>query len=108
MVIDIYDSAYVEIPSEQRFSELKILLTNDILEVTQVHIQWEYSGLLFDLKKSMTSIERVAKIHKSLEYAYTWLTPFYEKYKKRSDLVLDESYDQNHLRHYKYVKHGRK
>ena len=110
--IDIYDPAYMEVSREQRFSELKTLLANDIMEVTQVHIDWDYTGLftglLFDLKKDWTAIERIVKIHQSLEYAYTWLTPFYEKYEKRPDLVLDESYDQNHLPHYQYIKHGKK
>lgn len=106
LVIDIYDDKYMERPREERFSELKSRLSNDIMELKRVRIQWEDNGCLIDLKKSWCDIERIVQIHQLLEWAYTWLTPWYDKNPALEDgsLVLDENYDNSHIPHYKVFR----
>lgn len=52
LVIDIYDSNYMERPREERFSELKSLLKNDIMDIRRVYIQGEGDGDYLEIKKS--------------------------------------------------------
>lgn len=40
LVIDIYDDKYMEQSREERFSKLKNLLANDIMEIKIVNAQW--------------------------------------------------------------------
>ena len=105
LVIDIYDHQYLEQPREERFSELKSLLSKDIMDIKRVSIQWEYSGNLLDLKKSWCGIERIAKIQHLLEQAYTWLTPWIDKNPafQSGTLMLDNSCDNSCLPHYKLL-----
>ena len=103
LVIDIYDDKYMEQSREDRFSELKSLLSNEIMNIHSFSIQWEWSGLLFKFPKTWVGIERIVKIHQGLEYAYTWLIPWYRKNPafEAGYLVLDERYDNSLLPHYK-------
>ena len=106
LVIDIYDDKYMERPREERFSELKSRLSNDIGGLKRVHIQWEDCGCLIDLKKSWCDIERIVQIHQLLERVYTWLTPWYDKNPalENGSLVLDENCDNSHIPHYKVIR----
>jgi len=106
LIIDIYDDKYMELSREVRFSELKSLLLNEIMDIKLVRIQWEVNGYLLDLKKSWTYIERIVKIHNLLEEAYTWLIPWFERNSVLEDgsLVLDDSKDNSRLPHYKKAK----
>ena len=75
LVIDIYDEKYMERPREERFSELKNLLANDIMEIKIVNAQWSKGclpqmSLELELKKSWVGIERIVNIHNMLEYIY--------------------------------------
>ena len=89
---------------EQRFSELKRLLSNEIMNVNVVNIQWERNGIIFGFKKSQVAIERIVKIHEALESAYTWLTPWYRTNPdfESGCFVLDERYDNSLIPHYKF------
>lgn len=105
LVIDIYDQHYLGQPREERFSELKSLLSNDIMEIKRVYIQWEDDVFLFDIKKSWYGIERIVKIHHLLEDLCTWITPWHDKNPvfENGSLVLDDSCDNSHIPHYKLV-----
>jgi hypothetical protein len=96
----------MELSREVRFSELKSLLLNEIMDIKLVRIQWEVNGYLLDLKKSWTDIERIVKIHSLLEEAYICLTPWLERNSVLEDgsLVLDDSKDNSCLPHYKKTK----
>ena len=52
LVIDIYDCDYMERPREERFSELKCLLKNDIMDIRRVHIQGLTSSLILQRGKN--------------------------------------------------------
>ena len=112
LVIDIYDQKYLAQPREDRFSELKNLLSNDIMDIKRVHILWEDNGCILDLNKSWYGIERIVKIHHLLEEVYTWLTPWSNKNPvfENGSLILDDSCDNSHIPHYKIVsiRKGRK
>ena len=62
LVIDIYDSNYMERPREERFSELKALLKNDIMNIRRVHIQGDDNEAYLEIGKSLLAIERIVKI----------------------------------------------
>ena len=75
LVIDIYDDKYMEQSREERFSKLKNLLANDIMEIKIVNAQWSKGylhrmSLELELKKSWVGIERIVNIHNMLEYIY--------------------------------------
>lgn len=111
LVIDIYDEKYMERPREERFSELKNLLSNDIMEIKIVNAQWSKGclpqmSLDLELKKSWVGIERIVNIHNMLEYIYKNYPPK-ERMKsafKESHLVLDENCDNSHIPHYKVLR----
>ena len=106
MVIDIYDENYMKRPREERFSELKAMLSNDIMKVSCVHIIWENDGYSLDMKKSWLPIERIVKVHHLMESVYTYLTPQTEKNQLFESGVLkfDESCDNSHIPHYKVLR----
>ena len=110
LIIDIYDPDYIERSREVRFSELKSLLLKDIMRVKSVHIQWELGGFILLFKESQTYIERIVKVHKLLEEAYEWLDPWYDKNPvlENGSLILDESMDNSHLKHYKKANKQKK
>lgn len=103
LVIDIYDPSYMEQPREKRFGELKSLLSDNIMEIRRVYIQWEDSGYVLEMKKAWCYIERIVEIHKLLEKVYAWLTPWHDKNPlfKNYPLVLDENCDNSRIPHYK-------
>ena len=111
LVIDIYDDKYMEQSREERFSKLKNLLANDIMEIKIVKAQWSKGylprmSLELELKKSWGGIERIVNIHNMLEYIYKNHPPK-ERMKsafKESHLVLDENYDNSHIPHYKVFR----
>lgn len=75
-----------------------------------MHIQWELGGFIFHFKESQTYIERIVKVHELLEEAYEWLDPWYDKNTVLEDgsLILDESMDNSHLKHYKKANKQKK
>ena len=101
----------MERPREERFSELKNLLSNDIMEIKIVNAQWSKGclpqmSLDLELKKSWVGIERIVNIHNMLEYIYKNYPPK-ERMKsafKESHLVLDENCDNSHIPHYKVLR----
>ena len=103
LVIDIYDEDYMQLSREERFSQLKNLLLNEVMEVRSVAIQWECNGYLLNFEPSWVAIARIVRIHELLEEAYTWLFPLQERniVLENGSLVLDESKDNRHLSHYK-------
>lgn len=104
LVIDIYDDKYMELSREERFSELKRLLSNDIMDIKRVHILCQDNGCMLEIKKSWYGIERIVKIHQLLENAYaSWATPWEERNPVFDSGVLipDNSYDNSHIPHYK-------
>ena len=105
LVIDIYDCDYMERPREERFSELKCLLKNDIMDIRRVHIQGEDNGDYLEIKKSLCGIERIVQIHHLIEKTYVWLTPWHEKNPVFDNgiLALDETLDNSHIPHYKVI-----
>lgn len=105
LVIDIYDSNYMEQPREERFSELKNLLKNDIMDIRRVYIQGEGNGDYLEIKKSLCDIERIVQIHHLIEKSYAWLTPWLDKNPVFDNgiLVLDETLDNSHVPHYKVI-----
>ena len=105
LVIDIYDCDYMERPREERFSELKNLLKNDIMDIRRVHIQGEDNGDYLEIKKSLCGIERIVQIHHLIEKTYVWLTPWHEKNPVFDNgiLALDETLDNSHIPHYKVM-----
>lgn len=106
LVIDIYDHTYMERPREERFSELKSLLTHDIMSIKKVYVQWYRTVIELKLKADWVGIERIVEIHKMLEKLYPQITPWYRKNCVLDDgsLELDERYDNSHLPHYKATK----
>lgn len=107
LVIDIYDSNYMERPREERFSELKALLKNDIMNIRRVYIQGEGNGDYLELKKTSCAIERIVQIHHLIEKTYAWLTPWLDKNPVFDNgiLALDETLDNSHIPHYKVMSH---
>ena len=105
LVIDIYDSNYMEQPREERFSELKNLLKNDIMDIRRVYIQGEGNGDYLEIKKSLCDIERIVQIHHLIEKSYAWLTPWLDKNPVFDNgiLALDETLDNSHVPHYKVI-----
>ena len=105
LVIDIYDCDYMERPREERFSELKCLLKNDIMDIRRVHIQGDDNGTYLEIKKSLCGIERIVQIHHLIEKTYVWLTPWHEKNPVFDNgiLALDETLDNSHMPHYKVM-----
>ena len=105
LVIDIYDSNYMERPREERFSELKSLLKNDIMNIRRVYIQGEGNGDYLEIKKSLCDIERIVQIHHLIEKTYAWLTPWHDRDPVFDNgvLVLDETLDNSHIPHYKVI-----
>lgn len=110
LVIDIYDSNYMKRPREERFSELKSLLANDIMNIRRVHIQGDDNGVYLEIGKSLLAIERIVKIHHLIENVYTWLTPWFDKNPvfDNGTLVLDETLDNSHIPHYKVMSHKKR
>ena len=110
LVIDIYDPAYMERSREERFSELKNLLKNDIMDIRRVHIQGEDNGDYLEIKKSLCGIERIVQIHHLIEKTYAWLTPWLDKNPVfyNGTLVLDETLDNSHIPHYKVMSHKKR
>lgn len=110
LVIDIYDSNYMERPREERFSELKNLLKNDIMDISRVYIQGEGNGDYLEIKKSLYDIERIVQIHHLIEKTYAWLTPWLDKNPvfDNGTLVLDETLDNSHIPHYKVMSHKKR
>ena len=110
LVIDIYDSNYMERPREERFSELKNLLKNDIMDIRRVYIQGEGNGDYLEIKKSLYGIERIVLIHHLIEKTYAWLTPWLDKNPvfDNGTLVLDETLDNSHIPHYKVMSHKKR
>lgn len=106
LVIDIYDEKYMERPREERFSELKELLANDIMDVKRVHIQGEDNGDCLEIKKTLVGIERIVQIHQLIERVYEWLTPWQDKNQvfESGVLALDENCDNTHIPHYKILR----
>ena len=107
LVIDIYDSNYMERPREERFSELKALLKNDIMNIRRVYIQGEGNGDYLELKKTSCAIEHIVQIHHLIEKTYAWLTPWLDKNPVFDNgiLALDETLDNSHIPHYKVMSH---
>lgn len=105
LVIDIYDCDYMERPREERFSELKNLLKNDIMDIRRVHIQGEDNGDYLEIKKSLCGIERIVQIHHLIEKTYAYLSPWLDKNPVFDNgiLVLDETLDNSHIPHYKVI-----
>ena len=105
LVIEIYDSNYMEQPREERFSELKNLLKNDIMDIRRVYIQGEGNGDYLEIKKSLCDIERIVQIHHLIEKSYAWLTPWLDKKPVFDNgiLALDETLDNSHVPHYKVI-----
>ena len=105
LVIDIYDSNYMERPREERFSELKSLLKNDIMNIRRVYIQGEGNGDYLEIKKSLCDIERIVQIHHLIEKTYAWLTPWHDRDPVFDNgvLALDETLDNSHIPHYKVI-----
>ena len=105
LVIEIYDSNYMAQPREERFSELKNLLKNDIMDIRRVYIQGEGNGDYLEIKKSLCDIERIVQIHHLIEKSYAWLTPWLDKNPVFDNgiLALDETLDNSHVPHYKVI-----
>ena len=110
LVIDIYDSNYMERPREERFSELKALLKNDIMNIRRVHIQGDDNEAYLEIGKSLLAIERIVKIHHLIEKTYAWLTPWYDKNPVFDNgmLALDETLDNSLIPHYKVLSPKRR
>ena len=105
LVIDIYDGKYMERPREERFSELKALLTRDIMEIRRVHMLCEDNGFSLEIKKSWCAIERIVAIHQWLEKYYVWMSPWEGENPvfENGSLVLDESCDNSLIPHYRVI-----
>ena len=110
LIIDIHDANYIKQSREERFSELKSLLMNDIMNIKVVYVYGEDNFDYLEVKKSWYAIERIAEIHQFIEKSYTWLTAW--DYKNpvfdSGSLALDESYDNSQIAHYKLTPLGRR
>lgn len=110
LVIDIYDSNYMERPCLERFNELESLLKNDIMDIRRVCIQGEGNGAYLELKRTSCSLERIVLIHHLIEKTYAWLTPWIDKNPvfENGTLALDETLDNSHIPHYKVMSHKKR
>ena len=110
LIIDICDPDYMEHPREQRFSELKSLLSHDIMSVKKVYVQYYYDFTELKLKDSWLGIERIVEVHRLLERLYPQITPLpcSNAVLYNGTLELDERYDNTHLPHYKVAPQKRK
>ena len=109
LVIDVYDPAYMERPREDRFSELKALLTHDIMSVKRVYMRHLYSTARLKLKDSWIAIERIVEIHKMLEKNYSHITPLATDGEPGTESwELDERFDNTYLPHYRLARKKRK
>lgn len=110
LIIDIYDPDYMERPREERFSELKSLLSHDIMSVKKVYVQYYYDFTELKLKDSWLGIERIVEVHRLLERLYPQITPLpcSNAVLYNGTLELDERYDNTHLPHYKVAPQKRK
>ena len=109
LVIDVYDPAYIERSREDRFSELKALLTHDIMSVKRVYMRHLYSTARLKLKDSWIAIERIVEIHKMLEKNYSHITPLATDGEPGTESwELDERFDNTHLPHYRLARKKRK
>ena len=105
MVIDVYDPAYMERSREDRFSELKALLTHDIMSVKRVYMRHLYSTARLKLKDSWIAIERIVEIHKMLEKNYPHITPLATDCEPGTESwELDERFDNTYLPHYRLAR----
>lgn len=109
LVIDIYDQNYMKRPREERFSELKALLSHDIMSVKEVNVQYMYAITQLKLKDTWVGIERIAEIHRMLERLCPQITPLpcMNAVLYDGTLELDGSYDNSHLPHYKVASQKR-
>ena len=109
LVIDVYDPAYIERSREDRFSELKALLTHDIMSVKRVYMRHLYSTARLKLKDSWIAIERIVEIHKMLEKNYSHITPLATDGEPGTESwELDERFDNTYLPHYRLARKKRK
>ena len=109
LIIDVYDPAYMERPREERFSELKALLTHDIMSVKRVYMRHLYSTARLKLKDSWIAIERIVEIHKLLEKNYPHITPLATDGEPGTESwELDERFDNTYLPHYRLARKKRK
>ena len=105
LVIDVYDPAYIERSREDRFSELKALLTHDIMSVKRVYMRHLYSTARLKLKDSWIAIERIVEIHKMLEKNYSHITPLATDGEPGTESwELDERFDNTYLPHYRLAR----
>ena len=105
LVIDVYDPAYMERSREDRFSELKALLTHDIMSVKRVYMRHLYSTARLKLKDSWIAIERIVEIHKMLEKNYSHITPLATDGEPGTESwELDERFDNTYLPHYRLAR----
>lgn len=105
LIIDIYDPCYMQRPREERFSELKSLLTHDIMSVKKVYVRHFYSIERLKLKDSWIAIERIVEIHKMLERNYPRITPLASDGVPDTDYwELDERFDNTCLPHYRVAR----
>ena len=105
LVIDVYDPAYMERSREDRFSELKALLTHDIMSVKRVYMRHLYSTARLKLKDSWIAIERIVEIHKLLEKNYPHITPLATDCEPGTESwELDERFDNTYLPHYRLAR----
>lgn len=106
LIIDIYDPCYMQRPREERFSELKSLLTHNIMSVKRVYMVHLYSKERLKLKDSWIAIERIVEIHKMLERLYPQITPLPCNNAVLYDgtLELDERFDNTYLPHYRVAR----
>ena len=105
LIIDVYDPAYMQRPREERFSELKSLLSHDIMSVKRVYMVHLYSKEKLKLKDSWIAIERIVEIHKMLERNYPRITPLASDGVPDTDSwELDERFDNTYLPHYRLAR----
>lgn len=106
LVIDIYDSFYMQSDKEARLNELTSCLSHDIMKIRKVCIQWEFSGYEYTFKDKESETDRINFIFTLLEDAYTWLTPWYELNSVflNGYLILDDTCDDFSLPVYKKAK----
>lgn len=103
LIIDIYDPNYLERPREERFSELKSLLTHDIMTIKKVYVQHRDNTTELHLKASWLGIERIVQIHRLLERLCPHISPLPAQNAVLYDGTLepDHRFDNTYLPHYK-------